>query len=414
DRESGLAESDFVFLRQNNLAERFAAQGAGHFTVAETGFGTGLNFLLTWALWAQQVQRSDAVLHFISVERWPLAPEDLSRSLETWPQLAPYAKELLAAYPPAVEGFHRLLLAGGRVRLTLMLGDAQQQFSRSRFTADALFLDGFSPAKNPDLWTPTLFRLIAERSGPGTTFSTFSSAGAIRRGLQEQGFLVEKVPGFGRKREMLRGYMPDTGATDAQLTQNQPREAHVVGAGLAGTHAAWNLTSRGWTVQIYDDQGVGQGASGNPQGALYTKLGIEYSPQTRLQLASLLYAQRLYAQLGAAASTPFWQPCGLLQLADSAAEQARQQKFLELNRYPSDILQAVSAEEASRLAGTNLTQPGLYFPRSGAVQPHNLCRALLEMADIEVRRGLVADLHSDADNQLWTLLDAEGRVLDQA
>ncbi len=414
DQESGLAESDFVFLRRNNLAERFAAQGPGHFTVAETGFGTGLNFLLTWALWAQQVKRPDAVLHFISVERWPLTPEDLAHSLQAWPQVAPYAQELLAVYPPAVAGFHRLLLGGGRVRLTLLLGDAEQQFARASFTADAWFLDGFAPAKNPDLWTSSLFRLIAQHSAPGTTFSTFSCAGIIRRGLQEQGFQVEKVPGFGRKREMLRGTLGPAAEANIQSSPSLAREAIIIGAGLAGTQAAWNLASRGWKVRIYDGQGVAQGASGNPQGVLYTKLGVEYSPQTRLQLASLLHAQRAYRQLSALASPPFWQPCGVLQLAESAAEQARQQKFLELNRYPADVLQAVSAEHASQLAGTPLPQAGLYFPHSGAVQPGNLCRALLEDIGVEVRPSFIAELHFDPSTQHWNLLDAEERLLDQA
>src|SRR5690606_8539717 len=353
-------------------------EGRSHFTIAETGFGTGLNFLLSWSLWRQHNDSNAAVLHFVSMERWPLSREDLAISLSSWPELQELSAQLLEVYPPALQGFHRLVLDQGRVRLTLLLGDATEQLEKAVFQADAWFLDGFAPAKNPELWTPRLFDLIQQRSTQGTTFATFTSAGVIRRSLQERGFGVEKVPGFGRKREMLRGlYQPESERPYGSLFQSHPwlappatptslKQAIIIGAGLAGTNLAWNLHSRGWQVRIYDQEGIASGASGNPQGALYTKLGVEYTPQTRLQISSLLFSQRFYGQL--AHSLPqedFWHPCGVLQLAHNLSEQERQHKFLARNQYPKEVLYPVTAEEGSRLAGTKAAHDCLFFPSSG-------------------------------------------------
>jgi len=429
DRSSGLAESQYVFLEQNHLSERFAQlakEDRSHFTIAETGFGTGLNFLLTWSLWRQYSQSSSAVLHFISMERWPLSREDLATSLSSWPELQELSAQLLEVYPPALQGFHRLVLDQGRVRLTLLLGDATEQLEKAVFQADAWFLDGFAPAKNPELWTPRLFDLIQQRSAAGTTFATFTAAGVIRRSLQERGFTVEKVPGFGRKREMLRGlYQSDSGPNYSALFHSQPwlippapsssRQAIIIGAGLAGANLAWNLYSRGWQVRVYDQDGIASGASGNPQGALYAKLGVEYTPQTRLQIASLLFSQRFYGQL--AQTTPqadFWHPCGVLQLAHNANEQERQHKFLARNQYPSEIFYPVTAEEGSRLAGTRVAQEGLFFPKSGYVRPAVLCESLLNAAHVAVRTQHIEELRYDAIQQSWQLLGSGQEILDQA
>src|SRR5690554_68175 len=430
-RASGPAESRYVFLDQNQLPERFArlaAEGRSHFTIAETGFGTGLNFLMSWSLWRQHTKSSSAVLHFISMERWPLSREDLTTSLSAWPELHELTAQLLEAYPPSLQGFHRLVLDQGRVRLTLLLGDAVEQLEKAVFQTDAWFLDGFAPAKNPELWTPKLFDLIQQRSTCGTTFATFTAAGVIRRSLQERGFAVEKVPGFGRKREMLRGVcqheeQPPYGSTlqaHPWLTPptaplNQSKQAIVIGAGLAGTNLAWNLHSRGWQVRIYDQEGIASGASGNPQGALYTKLGVEYTPQTRLQISSLLFSQGFYNQL--AQSLPeqdFWHPCGVLQLAYNENERERQQKFLARNQYPKEVLYPVSSEKASQLAGTRIDHDGLFFPQSGYVRLAELCHSLLNAAQVTCHSQHIKAISYNTEQQAWLLLGRDDEVLDQA
>jgi len=200
-RDSGLEETRHVFLRHNRLQERWQALGdAAMFTVAETGFGTGLNFLCAWQLW-REVAAPNARLHFVSTEKHPLTQEELAQTLALWPELAELAGHLLAQYRAPGP----MLFNDGQVALTLLLGDARETLAQLPGKVDAWFLDGFAPAKNPELWQPDLFQTMAGLSAPGATFATYTCAGAVKRGLAAVGFQVEKVPGFGSKREMLRG-----------------------------------------------------------------------------------------------------------------------------------------------------------------------------------------------------------------
>ena len=198
-RVDGLAEARHVFLQGNRLDMRF--RDAETFTIAELGFGTGLNFLAAWALWTE-LARPGAVLNFVSFERFPLTPDQMRRALGAWPGLDPLAERLLAA--PLHEGACDL----PRARLEVIPGDARETLVSWTGTADAWFLDGFAPARNPELWGAELLAQVFAKTRPGGSFATYSAAGAVRRSLASAGFLVEKRPGFGRKREMLAGHRP--------------------------------------------------------------------------------------------------------------------------------------------------------------------------------------------------------------
>lgn len=203
--DNGLEETKFVFLTQNDLTSRFKDLKNANFTIAETGFGTGLNFLSTWQLWSE-LAPSDSYLHFISVEKYPLSIDDIRLALAYWPTLVDYSQQLLAQYQQLSPGIHQLSFADGKVTLSLLIGDVTEMLPQMNTPIDAWFLDGFSPAKNPDMWSATLFQNMARLSHPLTTFATFTSAGDVRRGLQAVGFQVIKLAGFGKKREMLRGH----------------------------------------------------------------------------------------------------------------------------------------------------------------------------------------------------------------
>ena len=212
--QNGIAETQYVFIEQNHLPQRFSAADGDRFTIGETGFGTGLNFFCVAQLWLECRQRQQASpesstqsLHFISVEKHPLRPQDLARFGAFYPQFSALLTELLAQYPQPVAGCHRLYFPSANITLSLLFGDSAECLQQWDGQVDAWFLDGFSPALNPQMWCAELFEAIAKLSGPGTTFATFTSAGVVRRGLQAQGFRVEKVAGFGRKREMLRGQL---------------------------------------------------------------------------------------------------------------------------------------------------------------------------------------------------------------
>lgn len=271
------------------------------------------------------------------------------------------------------------MLADGRVRLTLYFGDVLDAWRDLEFTADAWFLDGFAPSLNPDMWLDEAIAQITSHSRPGTSLATFTAVGRIRRSLAHAGFAVQKVPGFGRKREMLAGiYEPAAAAA----TEISPETVAVIGAGIAGSVLARNLAERGIRVLLLDQApGAGSGASGNPQGALYVKLGVEYNAQTELAATALSFSQRYYQPW----QGNFWHPTGLLQLATDPQEADRQQRFNERNDYPESFVTAVDSAQASTLAGIGLSSPGLWFPGSGWLQPSEACRQLVQHPLIERR-----------------------------
>ena len=196
------AQANHVFLAGNGLPERWAQRA--QFSIVETGFGLGLNFLATWQAWRDDPRRC-RTLHFVSLEKHPLAVADLAQVHAAWPELAPLAEELRRHWPALEAGAHELEFDGGRVRLTLYFGDAVTLLPTLDTAADAFYLDGFSPAKNPELWSPALCGLLARLAQPGATLATWSVAGGVRRALAAAGFVVARRPGFAGKRQMLVG-----------------------------------------------------------------------------------------------------------------------------------------------------------------------------------------------------------------
>lgn len=201
--DNGLLETEYVFLQGNDLQARWQQADLTDFTIIETGFGTGLNFLCAAQLWLAHAPEH-AVLHFISVEKYPLSLTELTTALALWPQLSALSTPLLEQYPALLDQ-QTIHLYGHRVQLTVHIGDATEQLSRISNLADAWFLDGFAPAKNPDMWQAGLFQTMAAHAHSTTTFATFTSSGDVRRGLIHAGFQVNKRAGFGKKREMLCG-----------------------------------------------------------------------------------------------------------------------------------------------------------------------------------------------------------------
>jgi tRNA 5-methylaminomethyl-2-thiouridine biosynthesis bifunctional protein len=385
-RQDGLEETRYVFLANNDLAARFAALGDGEcLCIGETGFGTGLNFLCAWQLFEQQAP-AGARLHFVSVEKYPLQLADLQRALALWPELAPFSAPLLEQYRAIHPGFQRLLLGGGRVVLTLLIGDALEQLAQLDARIDAWFLDGFNPAKNPQMWTPELFAELARLSAPGATLGTFSSAGVVRRALNDAGFRMKRVPGLGKKWEVLKGqfagHPEGEGKPWFARPANQARDKHavVIGAGLAGCATAASLAARGWRVSLLERHGeVAAEASGNPQGVLYLKLSAHGTALSQLIVAGFGHTRRQLERLQRGAD---WDACGVLQLAFDAKEAARQAKLAAA--FPSELLTPLTHEQAEALAGIGLPAGGLFYPDAGWVHPPALCRLLAAHPSIDL------------------------------
>jgi tRNA 5-methylaminomethyl-2-thiouridine biosynthesis bifunctional protein len=199
-RSDGLEEARQVFLQANQLDKRFATHSQT--AIGETGFGTGLNFLAAWALFARTAP-AGATLAFYSVERFPLRPAEMAKALRAWPVLQPLTQQLLAAYAPYTCTQHTFSTAQHTVTLQIAYEDVTTALARLPCRMDAWFLDGFSPKKNPAMWQPHVLQQVYQHTQPHGTASTFTVARVVRDGLEQAGFSVTKIPGFGRKREML-------------------------------------------------------------------------------------------------------------------------------------------------------------------------------------------------------------------
>ncbi|MFP4004231.1 MAG: tRNA (5-methylaminomethyl-2-thiouridine)(34)-methyltransferase MnmD, partial [Alphaproteobacteria bacterium] len=378
----GLSETRHVFLAGNRLPE--AWQGRRVFTIGETGFGTGLNFLAAWNLW-RRAAPAEARLHFVSVEGWPLTPDDLERAHRPFTELAPLARRLRALYPHLYAGFHRLHFDDERVTLTLLFGEAGDMLAGLDARMDAWFLDGFSPARNPDLWRAEILARIGALTRPGGTAASFTVAGAVRRELEKAGFEVEKAPGFGRKRHML--HARKAGKAPVRPDAESPATALVIGAGLAGSSAAWALARRGVAVTLIDpDPELRQAASGNPAGLAAPRPTADASPAGRFHCAAFDYAQRHVFRAG----RDVFAPCGVLELAAGEQARRRHEAFASGHVLPESAMRALSAEAASQIAGIPLPVPAVHFPEGGLARPA-ACAAWMR-GRAELRRARVTGL----------------------
>ncbi|TVS11843.1 MAG: bifunctional tRNA (5-methylaminomethyl-2-thiouridine)(34)-methyltransferase MnmD/FAD-dependent 5-carboxymethylaminomethyl-2-thiouridine(34) oxidoreductase MnmC [Wenzhouxiangella sp.] len=373
----GEAESQAVFIEANRLPPRFADLGADEqFVIGETGFGTGLNVLLAARCFLDHAHPA-STLDIFSAELHPLKPADLARALaRRQPSLTHLARALLSAYPPLAAG-HHLVRLHPRVRLVLMLGDAEACWRHCPARVDAWFLDGFAPARNRQMWTPALFEALAERSRPGATFATFTAASAVRDGLHRAGFEVERVAGFAGKRHRLLGRRP--GAPERRFSRRG--RAIVAGAGLAGCTTARALAERGWQVRVYDPAGVAGAASGNLAGVVYATASAHMTPQNRFYLLALIHALRHLEYFGFPAQADDGRLNGVLQYAADERMANKLEQALAAGTWPGDLLQR-HGENSVLING------------AGYLRPPRWCRRLLDHPAIELVGRRVRRFHT--------------------
>ncbi|EIS3744228.1 bifunctional tRNA (5-methylaminomethyl-2-thiouridine)(34)-methyltransferase MnmD/FAD-dependent 5-carboxymethylaminomethyl-2-thiouridine(34) oxidoreductase MnmC [Aeromonas hydrophila] len=388
--DNGLSETRYVFLQQNRLPARFSHHDSDIFVIGETGFGTGLNFLATMAAFLEQAPQSGngARLHFISFEKYPLTREDLRKALAAWPELATFSQPLIAQWPLPVAGCHRLLFAGGRIRLDLWFGDIKEMLPQVPHPADGLvdawYLDGFSPAKNPEMWTQELFDGLAHLARPHATIATFTCAGFVRRGLIAAGFAMQKVKGHGSKREMLAGERAEkqpqqTIAPWYARPAGRAGEVLIIGGGIASAMTALSLVERGRKVTLLCQDGEpATGASGNRQGALYPLLNGEHDALSRFYSLAFGFARSRLLALAERHPIAF-SLCGVTQLGYDDKSTAKLAKMAQ-GPFPPELMQVLSEPEVEQVVGLPCGHGGVSYPQGGWLCPADLTRAAIQEA----------------------------------
>jgi tRNA 5-methylaminomethyl-2-thiouridine biosynthesis bifunctional protein len=377
----GAEETDHVFIKGNDLERRLAA--SQRFTIGELGFGSGLNFFSVLALW-RKTRRTAARLDYLSFEKFPLRPEDLRRAGAAWPCFAADVDRLARAFPPPIAGLHQMSFPDG-VTLTLALGDAGDLLASCEAAVDAWFLDGFAPAKNPQLWSDAILGEIARLSAPGATAATFTVAGAVRRGLEAAGFVTAKRAGYGRKREMLTARIESPPSRMLRAPwfarSRRPLGANgmiaVIGGGVAGASLADAAVAAGFTAAILDPAGLAGGASGNPAGLIMPRLDLGDAPPSRFFIAAYAHALRTIERLETDAGGRFFNPCGVLQPALTADDRRWTEKALSARLLPAAMMIPRDG--------------GLFFPQAGVVDPPAYVRALAREADLIRSRAILID-----------------------
>jgi len=326
-------------------------------------------------------------LQWVSTEAFPLSHQDLDRALDALPLTDSFiaiANQLREAWPDPVPTCHRRFFVDGRIILDLHLNNAEAVFSQLSGSIDAWCLDGFSPDRNPTLWTTALFRSLAKHSHRTTTLSTFTSARLVRDGLTEAGFSVEKVPGYGGKRDRLNAVFTEDPEKNPWVppkhTGAMSRIA-IVGAGLAGAWVAHGFAQRGIAVTLFEKDRPASGASGNLQGITYAKLSIEATPNSLIQMQSLAHLNQWFRRF----APDHWQQSGALLLAQNDQKRSHQDKLLAALPDSYLQMQSVSRSDASGLAGLSLNYGGLFLPDAGWLNPKGCISELLTNSLIKVK-----------------------------
>ena len=396
----GFAESRHVFVEGAGLPQRFGH--AVSTTVGELGFGTGLNFLLTWRAFLDAARPAGATLDFVSVEKFPLAQADLEKAHATWPALADLSALLRAATPPRQRGLHQIHFGDG-VTLTLIYDGAAPALTDFDAAFDAWFLDGFAPSRNEDMWSPALMRAIARLTKPGGAFATFTVAGAVRRALASAGFGFERREGFGRKREMLRGRLIEqppkktkapwfARAVHRRLTSGA--RIALIGGGIAGATLAAALSRKGYAPTIIDSGGLAAGASGNPGGLIMPRIDLGDSSSAAFFLDAYAHTVRLLKQT----CPDTFNACGVLVKALDGEMAARHGKIMA----------------SRRVADGWIEQRGddLFFPQAGVVDPGRFVATLTTDAEILVDQ--VVAVKTDASGATLNFANGPRRQFDAA
>ena len=410
----GLEQAREVFLAGCGLPAAWHAKA--QWRILETGFGLGLNFLVTWAAWKADPMRP-RLLHFVSTEAYPASAEDVLRSATAHPDLSPLATQLQRQLWGLLPGFHRLVFEDGQVLLTLCIGDAKAMLRQQQFEADSVYLDGFSPQKNPDIWDVHTFKAVARCCRRGTRIASWTVARNVRDALEQCGFVVTKTQGTPPKRDNLQGeynppWEPKKAAYMAPPTPMQPTTCVVIGAGLTGAAIAASLARRGWQVVVLDAASApASGASGLPAGLLVPHVSPDDSLLSRLSRSGV----RMTLQQAQALLAPGvdWDHTGVLEHGVDGLPKVLPQVWAQdWSAAAADWSRTASPDQLAQ-CGLPATTSALWHAQAGWIKPASLVHAWLTAPGIEWR-GNAQAAQLQAAPAGWQVLNASGELLAQA
>lgn len=421
----GIDQAREVFLKGCGLPGLWTGQQ--HWCILENGFGLGLNFLVAWQAWNAAPERP-RLLHFVSTEAYPVSAADVLRAAAALPDLLPLAGQLAAQFWGLLPGVHRLVFEDGRVLLTLLVGDAKTMLRKQNLQADSLYLDGFRPDRNPDIWDGHVCKALARCCRRGARLATWTVARSVREALTQSGFKVQKAPGVAPKRDSLQGeFNPDWPLRHDALTEAVPRPARcvVIGAGLAGAAVAASLARRGWSVLVLDAaESAASGASSLPAGVLAAHVSPDDSVLSRLSRSGVRSTlQQLEARLQPGHD---WELTGVLER--SLGDSPRRPPAEWLSGNEPDIAEAaqdwLQPASASQLAACGLAadSPALWHARAAWVKPAALVQSWLAAPGVRFEgnahaarlvrtSGSAGESVFTPESEAWQVLDSADRIL---
>ncbi|PJZ57475.1 bifunctional tRNA (5-methylaminomethyl-2-thiouridine)(34)-methyltransferase MnmD/FAD-dependent 5-carboxymethylaminomethyl-2-thiouridine(34) oxidoreductase MnmC [Leptospira barantonii] len=417
--ENGLEETKHVFIQGNDLQNRWRNSNIQNsFCILELGFGTGLNFFTTWKEYIEHKDRFR--LHFISIEKFPLNREEISKALSVFPELAEIKEEFLRSYEDLIPGMNYFRFLDGRIHFTLYLGDVADALREISGKVDAIFLDGFAPSKNPEMWQESTLSHLKNLSKIGTTFATFTVARIVRDSLTSVGFDLEKRPGFGRKREMLTGRISESNAdfieddpnNTAPLfdksakpwcirsypktqTRTQAQTVAIVGAGIAGSALAYSLSKRNIQVLLIDPSGIAKKASGIPGAISHPHITKIPGPISLFTLRAFRYALQF---LNSFADRDQFSTCGLFHGITEEMNSERFQKGIENHTLSEEIVswkkadQSIAPKGALKTDFENDLGEGIFFPKGFWTQPQSIAKKMTDQTGIEFIQATVTSI----------------------
>ncbi|HEY5070755.1 MAG TPA: tRNA (5-methylaminomethyl-2-thiouridine)(34)-methyltransferase MnmD [Caulobacteraceae bacterium] len=390
-KQGGLAESRTVFLDGCGLPGAWSGRDA--FCVAELGLGAGRNLAALLDLWAR-TRPVAARLSIFSVEAHPMAAEDAARALAPWPQVAEAARLITSRWPTSARGFHRIELPEFAATLDVAVMEALDALQAWSGAADAWFLDGFSPTRNPQMWRSELMALVRARSAPGARVATYSAARAVRDSLASQGFAVQRAAGFGAKRHRLHGSLPDARAA----ARANPSVA-IVGAGIAGAALRRAFSALGVDAIVFDARGLGGGASGGAAALVAPRLDAGLGTAAELFAQAARRAGEVYRALPAALISS-----GAIQLAVGVKDEKRFSAIAGSPLFAPGAMRLLAAGGVASLLEEAAADAGLLMRDAMVVSPQEILGAWLAAPP----RRRIAGL--DKGPRGWRLLDEDGAL----